>query len=301
MQLRRALGALGRVLIGTGSLLLLFVAYQLWGTGLHEARAQDDLRSTFEQTVSQAQAPASTSSPGVRPPPPPPEPVPGDAMALIRIPEIGVDKAVVEGVSVADLKKGPGHYPLTPLPGQPGNAALAGHRTTYGAPFERLGELEDGDEVRVTTAQGEFRYLVETIQVVSPSQTEVLAQPEDPDAALLTLTTCHPKFSASERLIVTARLAPEETPAPAPEPARGRDRLDRAEPITFEDTAGLSGDRAAARPTVLWGLAAAAVALAVWLLRRRFGRWVYLPGAAAFLVVLFVFYENVARLMPANI
>ena len=76
------------------------------------------------------------------------------------IPAIGVDKIVVEGVSLADLKKGPGHYPETPLPGQEGNAAIAGHRTTYGAPFNRLDELEPGDEITVTTVQGEFTYEV---------------------------------------------------------------------------------------------------------------------------------------------
>jgi sortase A len=304
MELRRALGALGRALIATGVLLLLFVAYQLWGTGIHEARAQASLKDDFEETIAAAPAPAPTSSPGVAPAPPP-DPIPGDAVALVRIPEIGIDKAVVEGVSVADLKKGPGHYPLTPLPGQPGNAAIAGHRTTYGAPFNRLDELSDGDEILVTTQQGEFRYLVETIQVVAPHQTEVLAQPDDPDATLLTLTTCHPEFSARERLVVTARLAPEEEPAAAPpaRPRRGSSPTTPSaeEPPAFEEAAGLSGDRAAARPTVLWGLAAAAVALATWLLRRRTGRWAYAVGAPVFLVVLFVFYENVARLLPANI
>ena len=289
------MGAAGRALIGGGVLLLLFVAYQLWGTGIHAARAQSSLKSEFRAAVEAV----TTSEPGADPAPPP-EPVPGEAVAIIEIPKIGVDWAVVEGVGVPDLKKGPGHYPLTPMPGQLGNAAIAAHRTTYGAPFNRLDELEPGDEITVTTRQGEFAYVVETEQVVRPSQTEVLHPPADPEAALLTLTTCHPKFSARERLVVTARLAPEAEPAPAPErPARRGD--DGAGDVLAFESEGLSGDRAAARPTVLWGLAAAAVGLAVWLLGRRIARLFWFVGAPVFLVVLFVFYENVARLLPANI
>ena len=87
-------------------------------------------------------------------------------MATIRIPKIGVDKAVIQGVGVPDLKKGPGHYPSTPLPGQPGNAAIAGHRTTYGAPFYRLDELAPGDKILVATKQGHFEYKVESSKEV---------------------------------------------------------------------------------------------------------------------------------------
>lgn len=124
-------------------------------------------------------------------------------MARVRIPRIGVDKIVVEGVGTEDLKRGPGHYPGTPLPGQLGNAAIAGHRTTYGAPFGDLDELVEGDAIIVETLAGSFRYLVETSIVVSPDQTEVL----DPTpTAHLTLTTCHPRFSARQRLVVRAAL-----------------------------------------------------------------------------------------------
>ena len=84
------------------------------------------------------------------------------------IPKIGVDKIVVEGVGRNDLRKGPGHYPDTPMPGQPGNAAIAGHRTTYGAPFNRIDELEPGDEILVTTLQGPFTYEVTGTEIVTP-------------------------------------------------------------------------------------------------------------------------------------
>jgi sortase A len=228
MPVARIVGGIGRVLITAGLVLLLFVAYQLWGTGLAEARAQDDLRDDFAAAL--AAPPATTPPTTAEPPPddgrgptapttapatttpaaPAPRPPQGEAVAIIRIPRLGLDKAVVEGVTVGDLKKGPGHYPSTPMPGEAGNAAIAGHRTTYGAPFGDLGELVAGDEILVTTRAGEFRYVVDRTSIVSPSQVEVL----DPTPeARLTLTTCHPKYTARQRLIVSGVLA---GPAPAP-------------------------------------------------------------------------------------
>jgi sortase A len=285
-------GGIGRALVAGGILVLLFVAYQLWGTNLHEARAQTSLKRSFEQTLATTTTTVASPSDPTEAPPPPPE---GEAVAVIRIPDIGLEKAVVEGVGVPDLKKAPGHYPGTPMPGQPGNAAIAGHRTTYGAPFSRLDELAPGDEIQVTTLQGEFTYEVEGSRIVAPSEVSVLAPTEDDR---LTLTTCHPRFSARQRLVVTATLVDEPAPAPPPPAAS-----DPEEPTTlsFEEPS-LSGDRAAARPTVLWGLLAALVALAVWFASTRWKRWpAYAIGAPVFLVVLFVFYENVARLLPANI
>jgi sortase A len=288
----------GRTLISVGVLLLLFVGYQLWGTGLHESRAQDRLARSFARVT--ATTTPTSSSPGTpTTAAPPPEVPPGGAVALLRIPKIGVDKVVVEGVGVADLKQGPGHYPGTPLPGQAGNAAIAGHRTTYGQPFYSLNELDPGDEIQVVTAQGRFRYEVVGSRVVAPTETSVLDPTVD---GMLTLTTCNPRFSAKERLIVSARLTVEPAPSPtttttvAPSPGPPV-----AQPPSL-DVAGLSGDRAAAWPTVWWALASAAVALALWLLARRGRPWlVYLLGAPVFLVVLFVCFENVSRLLPANI
>ena len=117
------------------------------------------------------------------------------------------------GVTVDQLKRGPGHYEETPLPGQAGNAAIAGHRTTYGAPFNRIDELEPGDEIVVTTVQGEFTYIVKEQLIVSPKQVEVL---EDAGDNRLTLTACHPKYSARERIVVVSELAEDEEPLPRP-------------------------------------------------------------------------------------
>jgi len=283
MDVRRAVGALGRSLIISGVLILLFVVYQLWGTGLAESRSQDRLTKSFSQVL-------SAPPPGVEVPAPPPAPE-GEAVALIKIPKIGVEKAVVQGVGLPELKKGPGHYPATPMPGQPGNAAIAGHRTTYGAPFFRLDELQAGDEILVTTRQGAFGYQVSERKVVSPEQTEVLNPTED---NRLTLSTCEPRFSAAKRLIVVAMLKSDAAQAPA-EPAQPKGP---AEPPARE---ALSGAGATDGPAIAWGLAAALVGLMTWLLGRLWRRWpAYLLGIPVFLVVLFFFFENFSRLLPSN-
>jgi sortase A len=289
-RLRSALSAIGATLTGTGVLILLFVAYQLWGTGLYTARAQDDLRAEFDAKLS---APSTTTTTGPATTSPPPAPT-GEAVALIRIPKIGLDKHVVEGTELADLRKAPGHYPSTPLPGTVGNAAIAGHRTTYGAPFNRLDELEAGDEILVTTLAGSYTFKVEEKKVVSPSQVEVL----DPTpVAKLTLTTCHPKYSAKQRLVVVAALAAGQQATLAPPP--GANPPEATAPDALAD-AGLGSDRSKA-PTVLWGLLTAAVGVAWWWAVRRRRHWTtYLAGVVPFLAVLFVFYANLEQLLPAN-
>jgi sortase A len=303
MRLATVLGAIGRACITAGVLILLFVTYQLWGTGIREAQAQNALESEFDQRIGQSDETASdggdegpTTSTTVEVPPPP-APVEGDAVARLRIPTIGVDKIVVQGVEVSDLKRGPGHYPDSPLPGQPGNAAIAGHRTTYGAPFNRLDELEAGDEIVVTTVQGTFRYEVREQLIVSPDQVEVL---DDFGDDRLTLTACHPKYSARQRIVVVAALQGEAAPAPTTPPASDAGSNDgTASPQTID--AGLGGERASAWPAVMLGVACALIWLAAWLLGKLWRKWpAYLVGLPVFLVVLFFFFENFSRLLPAN-
>ena len=116
---------------------------------------------------------------------------------------IGINQVVVEGINTPDLRKGPGHYIGTPLPGQSGNAAIAGHRTTYGHPFYNLDSVKVGDPIVLTTLQGIFVYDATRNFVVSPGDTSVI---DNVFADTLTLTTCNPRFSASSRLIVQAKL-----------------------------------------------------------------------------------------------
>jgi sortase A len=309
MRVARIVGAIGRTLIGVGLLLLLFVAYQLWGTSIQEARAQSRLGNQFDAALSSTtttttdparDTPGQTTTTVEAPPPP----IVGDAVAQIRIPKIGVTRYVVEGVGVPDLKKAPGHYPQTPMPGQLGNAAIAGHRTTYGQPFYRLNELEPGDEINIKTLQGDFTYVVDRTTVVNPNQTEVLDQ--TPDEARLTLTTCEPRFSARKRLVVSAVL--EEAAEPAPPTVSTTSPSDDAS-IDVDDVgadvlgeAGLSGDPTARTPTLWWGLLTAFAGVATWQAGKRWRMfWAYVVGGPIFFVLLFVFFENVSRLLPANI
>jgi sortase A len=135
------------------------------------------------------------------------EPLKGDAIARIEIPAIGMSEYVVEGTDTGDLRKGPGHYPETPLPGEPGTAAVAGHRTTYGAPFRDIDDLKPGQVIRVDMPDGTFVYRVEEVRIVDDSDLSVL----DPVGhRRLMLSACHPLYSAAERVIVFARQARRE-------------------------------------------------------------------------------------------
>jgi sortase A len=189
-RLSRFLRFTGWTLIVAGFLIVAFILYELLATGLVTARYQQELREDLAQDLARP-------VPGAEPPPP----VPGQAVGILRIPEIGLDMAVVEGVSPDDLKKGPGHYPDTPLPGSKGNVGIAGHRTTYARPFWALDRLEAGDRIYVDTRRGRFIYRVEWTRVVTPDRVEVLDRTRKES---LTLTTCHPKFSAAQRLVVRA-------------------------------------------------------------------------------------------------
>src|SRR5436305_9437072 len=245
MGVRRVVAGIGRALITLGVLILLFVAYQLWGTGISEARDQKHLKQEFKTVT---EAPPPTNQVAL---PPPPD---GDAVAIIEIPKINVNKAVVQGVGTEDLKKGPGHYPSTPMPGEKGNAAIAGHRTTYGHPFYDLDALKPGDDIFISTRVGKFQYKVDHSMNVSPSDVAVLDPTPD---NLLTLTTCTPRFSAAQRLIVVSKLIGPAVEAPPPPPVA---------PTKILAKAGLSGKQSAKAPAIQWGLVAAVVFFGTWYL-----------------------------------
>lgn len=127
----------------------------------------------------------------------------GDSLTRIRIPAIDVDAVVVEGVTPSALRAGAGHYPQTPLPCEAGNVAIAGHRTTYGKPFGNLDRLKVGDTIELTTPIGGCVYqLVKTPFIVEPTDMSVLQPTAE---RTVTLTTCHPKGSAAQRLIVQGK------------------------------------------------------------------------------------------------
>jgi sortase A len=136
-------------------------------------------------------------------------PLKGDAIAHLRIPAIGVSEYVVEGTDTGSLRKGPGHYPDTPLPGERGTAAIAGHRTTYGAPFRNIDELRRGQRIVVDMPDGRFIYRVERTRIVDDQDLSVL-RPRG--YRRLLLSACHPLYSASERVIVFARQVRRQGP-----------------------------------------------------------------------------------------
>jgi sortase A len=137
------------------------------------------------------------------------KPLPGDAIGKILIPSVGISKYVVEGTDADSLRKGPGHYPDTPLPGQHGTSAIAGHRTTYGAPFRHLDGVHKGDRIVLEMPYGTFVYRVERTQVVDDSALWVTKRVNHDR---LVLTACHPLYSAAQRIVAFARLT-ERRPA----------------------------------------------------------------------------------------
>ena len=226
---RWVLGIVGRTLVSLGVLMFAFVAYQLWGTGIQTAIEQDRLGDRFDQmletTVPVTTVPPATTVQPVTSAAPTesttstiaptttvpaavvPIPTEGEPVARLNIPAMDLnDWEVVEGVSPNDLRNGPGHFPETPLPGQLGNSAIAGHRTTHGAPFGKINDLQAGDDIMVTTLAGQYTYVVTGKTIVDPGDYSLVIPTVDPTKATLTLTSCHPAYSTRQRLVVFAEL-----------------------------------------------------------------------------------------------
>jgi sortase A len=217
-RLRRAVGVVGELMITAGVVVALFAVYTLVWTGVETSSAQDALEAEFEalgESVPQAPREGASEQTDADPQT---EPLPGDAYARLRIPRLGEDWQwiVVEGVDLATLTRGPGHYPDSADPGEIGNTAIAGHRATYGEPFAYLDRLVAGDEIVVERGGMEYRYTVTESFVTVPADVDVLApvpgQPgAQPARSAITLTTCHPRWGSTERLVVHGTLA-DSTP-----------------------------------------------------------------------------------------
>lgn len=131
----------------------------------------------------------------------------GDAVGRLRMPKLDRSYVVVEGTDLRTLRKGPGHYPKTPLPGEGGTVAVAGHRTTYGAPFRPIDKLKAGDELSMDMPYGRFTYRVDKVQIVRP---DALWITDKRKREMLVLSACHPLYSAAKRIVVFARLVRSE-------------------------------------------------------------------------------------------
>ena len=296
---------IGRVVLVGGILILLFIPYLLWGTGIQTARSQARLRQEFAATQRKLGLPTSPTK--VQPhrgptplevAPPLADPPLGSAVGVIAIPKIGLSMVVVEGTGTAQLEAGPGHYPSTPLPGENGNVAIAGHRTTYLHPFYNLNLLVPGDSIVIDTVQGIFLYHVLTSTAVSPTDVAVAGPTPTPT---LTLTTCNPRYSAAQRLVVHAALVGSalvghhQAAAATPPPAVV---IRHQSPVVPKEP---NHDWARA---ILWGLAVSVVTIATWwgasTRRGRRRALLVLIGGVAWVVVVFYFFTAVAPLLPAS-
>ena len=210
----RLLRATGWLFIAIGTLVLLYLVYSLLYTNRETAQAQNELADEWGGL--ELAEPAEDAASGSTAVANRPAPKPGSAVAALEFRRPGQDAPlvhekplyVVEGVTLGDLQRGPGHYPGTALPGDDGNFAVAGHRTTYGAPFFNLDQLRKGDEVIVTARDGSrYTYRVRQQEIVAPGDTWVIGpDPLERGKPTLTLTTCNPRFSNAQRLIVFAEL-----------------------------------------------------------------------------------------------
>jgi sortase A len=223
------------------------------------------------------------------------QPALGEPLFAIKVPKIGLDTVVVEGVGVEELKKGPGLFPdcdaakdecvnEAMYPGEKGNVAISGHRTTYGAPFFRLNELKKGDVVDFISGPARYRYRVRSQEIVDPvAGYEVVEQHGKSE---LTLTTCHPRFSAAQRLIIHADY--EGASRVASSGASGRP-APKELPVVPSDV-------------ILLGAIALAAALGSLALSRKYQRAAaYIATSMVFAAGLWVFaFPRVVQWMPAN-
>ncbi len=232
----RAVRGVGWLLIAAGVLVGLYLVYELLFTNVATSRAQDALADEWSQSVGESDRSVGESDRSVgerdrsvetegsrgadertedsrRPA----EPVDlGAAVAALQFVRPGSQRPpvhegplfIVEGVGFAELQRGPGHYPSTAPPGGDGNFAVAGHRTTFGAPFFNLDDLRAGDEVHVTDRRGRrHTYEIREQRVVGPGDSWVLGpDPLGSGVSTLTLTTCEPRFSDAQRLVVFAEM-----------------------------------------------------------------------------------------------
>ncbi|MCU1425479.1 MAG: sortase [Microbacteriaceae bacterium] len=207
-------GVLGELLITAGVLVFLFVGWQVWLNDIvvaaEQTRAAAELAQQWESGA-EAPAEADAEPPAAGAPVVLPEPDPGATFANLIVPRLGAEyrRPIAEGTGhsvLSDRAAGVGHYVETQMPGAVGNFAIAAHRTTYGAPFHDVENLVVGDSIYVETADGWYRYVYRSTEYVRPAGVGVLAPvPQAGDVAstdrIITLTSCHPLFSAAERII----------------------------------------------------------------------------------------------------
>lgn len=301
----------GRVFSIIGLVIVGFFVYQLTGSALVHARSQRLLLQEFKEKApiqavnpaDEAETDASTdgllssdeaAGEVVDPEDVEPEiiaaaepPARGEPIGIIQIPKLDVEQVVVQGTGPAELRAGPGHLRGTSMPGEPGNAAIAGSRVSNGAPFKQLQRLEEGDRIDVTTAVGRFRYEVRSVRRVKTGQPDPVRA--SGGGSTLTLVTSTPTFLAYDRLVVVSEL---QTKPVAP----------RFTPVTPDRTeTGLDTSGAGLAPVIGWG---AALGLGIWSARLIYRRWpkpvAYLITTPILVALVLLVFESLSGLLPAT-
>jgi sortase A len=256
-------------------LVLAMILFLFVFSGFAEARSQVSLRRRFESETAQLRAPIGGSI------------TTGVPVAELDIAAIGVHQIVVQGTTSGTLRAGPGHLRQSPLPGQEGNSVIFGRRSAYGGVFRHIAALDPGTNIRVTTGEGHFTYVVDAVHTLKQSDGSELV---DAGTDQLTLVTSDPAFFASRRLVVSAHLIGEPFAPSADATAVTRAEL------------GLAGETSAVLLLVLWLEALLIVAIGATWLWRRWTRWsAYLVSVPVLITVTWLAFENLARLLPATL
>ncbi|MFI0424254.1 sortase [Spongiactinospora sp. 9N601] len=269
-----------------GALLLAFSSYASWFGHLTYERNQrimlDRLNEDFKVSAAIAAAPMAGDKDLSS------VPSPGTPVALLEIPRIGVREVVVQGTGTSELREAAGHYRPSPMPGQVGNAVLAGHRNLYGRPFARIGELRPGDKITVSTQEGRFPHTVEAVQRARTGEEDFLSQATFVNR--LTLLTTGDADRPGGRLAVVSRLDG---------PPSSLKILDR-DPIKVDEL-GLGRDPGGWLPAIGWGLATVGALFGTIVLYRRW-RTVstYLVTSPVLLAAALLWFESLARLIPST-
>ena len=258
-----------------GVTVLAFVAFAFWFSALAHARSQVGLQRRFRAELESTSAPIEGDIAA------------GAPVAMLDISRLGLHEVVVQGTRSGQLEKGPGHVVGSPLPGQPGNAVIAGRRTLYGGPFHGLASLRPGDDLDITTGQGRSAYRVTGVAQVRAEGGSVLADHND---NRLTLFTADQTITPSDRLVVTGTLRGDPFAATALRGALDPEGL------------GLTGERGAIAIVLVWlELLVALVLLAVFARTRWSGLVTWLVFAPGLALLAWLLFENAVRLLPATL
>jgi LPXTG-site transpeptidase (sortase) family protein len=270
------LGVLGRGLTIFGVVIVAYVGYLYFASGLEHDRAQRSRLAAFNAALAAQRAPIGGLI------------AEGTPVAQLDIARVGVHETVVEGTTGRLLQGGPGHLRSSPLPGQAGNVVFAGRRVAFGGPFHDVADLRPGDEIVATTGQNKAKYQVTAVRRVDRNDADPVSPTSD---NRLTLVTSAPPLFPTDRLVVIAQLASDPVVTPA---ARAN--------LLRPDELGLQGDSTNALALLVWLQLLLVASCATVVLYRRFARWpTYLLAAPVIVLLLLLVFDSFTPLLPSTL